>query len=436
MIWWVRLFYATGWLVILPIVLMGSLFRAKHRSGLMQRLGVWPSELLRQIEALSFNPVWIHAVSVGEANAVAPLVKKLSNAGVGVFLTCSTQTGVEIAQGISSRHSGVVSAYCPLDAPWLVAGLLKRVCPRALLIAETELWPSLILETSVRQIPVILINGRLSERSFRGYSPFRWVFSSILNRFYRVMVQTSEDAQRMMALGANPDRVVVMGNLKLDVEPAARASLYRAWQQWLSAKEGPVITLASTHPGEERLLLDAVLPLFGQYPNLKVVLAPRHPERANDVAGLLEARSMSYLKRSSLSVTAPEAVPSSLILLDGVGELTTVYRLSTLAVMGGSWLDLKHGRGGQSPIEPIAAGCAVVFGADMRNFKAIVADIRLHQAGLQVTSSDALSDILRQLLEQPDLRVAMVERGQNWIQQNQGACDRVIKVLSDYGIGQ
>ncbi|MEB3244691.1 MAG: glycosyltransferase N-terminal domain-containing protein [Vampirovibrionales bacterium] len=472
-----RLSYSALWLIILPWVTAALLLKQKHRAGLAQRLGLWPEALqanVALVRALHDGSeqaacYWIHAVSVGELNAMKPLIFALLAKNNAVFLTTTTQTAHSLAQSLvqmtelsAELASGkLLCAYCPLDAPWLARDVLLRVQPKALLIAETELWPGLVLAADRLRIPVLLVNGRISPRSFQSYRRIKPLLSLILARYHRFLMQSDADAERIKTLGAPVERVSVMGNLKLVAAPVQQHALEAQWRQWLGltlpdghqpdcaqVQTGTiearqlndlsplypyVVVFASTHRGEEQALLGAYQALIKamagtKNPKIKLVWAPRHPERVAEADALLKAEGLDYVKRSDLSPIHSDNVENvpqlpSIILLDCVGELNAVFACAQVAVMGNSWgLVQQHGGkgGGQNPIEPLMAGCLPVYGPDMKNFEAISAGLAACHGAVALASVEALPDAILNALTATVQRERQLAAAKGWIEtQNQ-----------------
>jgi len=404
-----------GW----PALLSMLIFIPKTRAGLMQKIGFYPAELRAQLanKAPAQKRIWFHTVSVGEFNAVRPLIAELTEP-IGTFnvvLSCTTHTGYELAR---KTFPMLAVFYFPFDFQGIFQRTLPLVQPDLVALAETELWPNFIYRiTQIEKIPLILINGRLSPKSFKGYRRIQTIMQPCLQQVSHFYMQSPGDAERIQRLGDLPsERITVAGNLKFDlnpmVDPSKRAFLF----QLLSIQEGDtVLTYASTHSGEDRPLLEVYQHLKQDFPELTLILAPRHPERVNEIKGILHHLKLDFSVRSQLTPEKPNR--EKLVLLDSIGELLTVYSFTTVAVMGGSFIE----RGGQNPLEALSQGVPVVFGPYMYNFSAISQIVLEHQAGCQVQNAQVLIPTITRLLTQPEVYNSMAKQGLLLLEKNRGA---------------
>ena len=369
--------------------------------------------------------VWIHAVSVGEVQAAAPIVKALRNRhpDESIVVTSTTPTG---AARISKVFGGVVvHRYFPFDLPGSVARFLNRVEPRVAIIMETEIWPNLLAQCRVRGVPVILANVRLSERSAAGYRRFRRLFAPALGGVAAIAVQSGEDARRIASIGAPPDVIDVTGSTKFDIPMLASlreeaAALRRTW--------GPsrgIWIAASTHDGEETLVLDAFRQVLERLPGSLLVLVPRHPERFREVAAQVRRRGFDSVMRSRRPVDCSAV---HVFIGDTMGELPLFYAAADVAFVGGTLVE----RGGHNVLEPAALGLPVLFGPHVFNF----ADIsrRLLEAGgaRTVGDSDSLGRAVIDYLHDADLRHTTGAKGRAFVESNRGAGDRVLAMVSPH----
>ena len=345
----------------------------KYRKGLLQRLGKVPF-----LEGQGNRPlIWIHAVSVGEVLAVSRLVKDLEAALPGYFLAISTttRTGQDLAR---ERFGADRVFYCPLDLPWAVSAYLNALEPRLLVLAETEFWPNLLNGCFRRGIPVAVVNARISDRSWPRYRRLRWLWRPFLEPISQVLAQSETDANRLWAIGCNPEAVEVAGNLKFDVVAAEPADATRILKALKVANR--LVVAGSTLDGEESVLLEAWPQLLEADPRLVLVLAPRHPERFESVAGLLEQSGYSWKKRSEWREKPAGSIKllqaGQIVLLDSIGELASVYSLASAAFVGGSLFPT----GGHNPLEPAQFGVPIVMGPHFANFRAITEDLIAQKA--------------------------------------------------------
>jgi len=402
-------------LFLIPMFLLWSFFVPKIHAGFKQKLGLYDLETLRKFEKKDGRPrVWFHAVSVGEFNAIRPLLT-MSMERYDVVVSTTTLTGQDLAK---RTFPELPVLYFPYDIRPCIHSAFKLVKPDLVVIAETELWPNFIdIVTRKYKKPLIFINGRLSRRSLKGYRWIQPIISSTLQRVDHWYMQSQADAERLSSLvEIDPERMTVVGNIKFDlathVDPLKRALL----KELLNFKDSDaVLVFASTHAGEEQILLDGYLQLKRDFPELKLIIAPRHPERLPSIKALLNSLALSYSVRSQLSEESPNLSP--IIILDTIGELLTVYSLSTVAVMGGSFVD----KGGQNPLEAISQRVPVVFGPHMENFFEIARLIREAKAGYQAQNIHELLYAVTALLTQPEEYDTTAEKGLQMLENNRGA---------------
>src|SRR2546422_1393766 len=387
--------YNTLLLLASPVILAVLLAKKRCRPGLRQRLGWLPPDL---VESHDGRPtIWVHAVSMGEATAVVPLVQQLKTRypAARVFVSTVTETGKET---VLRRLAGQAEhLYFPLDFPWSVRSALQTVRPNLIVVVETEFWPNFLREAAARRIPVILVNGRLSTDSFAGYRRLRPFFRRVLAAFTICAMQTDRDVERMIQLGVEQKRVVRTGNLKYDqVAASAQAHPGQISRHALRLTGREELFVAgSTHPGEEDAVLDCYRRLLDVAPALVLVLAPRHIERAEDVVKAVQSRGFNAVRRTKLPDAggAPITGPR-VIILDTRGELATLYRDATLVFVGGSLVNV----GGHSPLEPAAWGKAVVFGPHMDHFAEAAEQFLACGAGVMVRDAHEMTRTMTSLL--------------------------------------
>ena len=395
----------------------------KYCEGLAERLG-----RVRTFPDRRGRPVlWLHAVSVGEVLAVSRLVAELDRAFPEFYLLISTttRTGQELAR---QRFGEERVFYCPLDLPWAVRAYLNALQPRLLILAETEFWPNLLSGCFRRSIPVVVVNARISDRSWPRYRLLKSPWRLFLSPIARVLAQSKTDAERLKAIGCLPQQVSVAGNLKFDVRAAKEADATRLLKAL--APDLRLVVAGSTLEGEESALLEARPRLLEADPRLALVLAPRHPERFASVAALLARSGVSWVKRSDWS-SQPEGPsdpirPGQIVLLDTIGELASVYSLATVAFVGGSLIPA----GGHNPLEPAQFGIPIVMGPNYANFLAITEDLLAHGA-LRITTREDLASTLTALLQDPAAARAMGERARRVFDQQSGATDRCVEALRE-----
>ena len=364
--------------------------------------------------------IWIHGASVGEVLAAAALVEKLRALNIGILLTSGTVTSAAI---VAKRFPpDIIHQYVPYDSPRYVARFLDHWRPSLALFIESDLWPNLILSSAARRLPMVLINGRMSHRSFPRWQRVSNTISALLGRFDICLAQSRVDAERFSSLGSR--NVVVTGNLKLDV-PAPPADFTKL--EWLmSVTRGrPIIVAASTHPGEEEILVEAHRTLAGFFPSLLTVIVPRHPGRGEAVAEMIEA---SGLRASIRSHEELPTAATDIYVADTMGELGLFYRLSPVVFIGGSLI--RHG--GQNPIEAIKLGAALVHGPHVFNFADVYAALDGAGGARVVETREALVKQLGQLLADPKARDSVVAAAERVVSQLGGALDRTLAALEPY----
>ena len=404
--------------------------RHKYRQGIWERLGFVPRRLATLYAPAGERPlIWLHAVSVGEVLAVTRLVRVLEIAlpGYQILISTTTRTG----QTLARDHFGPNRVfYCPLDLPWAVNSYLQRLKPHLLILAETEFWPNLLNGCVRRQIPVAVVNARISDRSWPRYLRRRRQWRPMLSRLSRVLAQSQTDADRLIAIGCSPDRVTVAGNLKFDVRGVQEAEATRQLKSMTGGLR--LVVAGSTLEGEESALLEAWPILLAADPQLAMVLAPRHPERFNAVAALLEKAGVLWCKRSdwppqpsrAQHLAARPLRPGEIVLLDTIGELASVYSLASAAFVGGSLVPA----GGHNPLEPAQFAVPIVMGPHYANFRAIVDDLLSHEA-LRIVAREDLAAALMVFLRDRNAAVAMGARAIEVFDRQSGATDRCVAAL-------
>lgn len=373
--------------------------------------------------------VWIHAASVGEVRAVEPFLRALRarHPDAAVALTTTTVTGKELAARLGLADQVRLA---PLDAGFCVGRVLDRWKPRALLLVETELWPNWIRAASRRGVPVAVLNGRLSDKALGAYLLLKFLWAPLLKRLFAVGAQSPLHAERFLRLGAEPASTRATGNLKYDAplpDPAARAGLRRKYG---FQAEDKVWVCGSLHPGEEESVIAAFAELRAAEPALRLVLAPRHPERAA-IRRLLEKSGLSYGLRS-LAAQADALVPRDVLVLDTLGELAEVYGAADWAFVGGSLVP----HGGQNPLEPARWGVPVVFGPHMQNFQEMSELFLREGAALRVQDAAGLKETLRSWLADPPRAAAIGGAARRVADSQRGAVENNLRLLEEMLAGR
>lgn len=404
-----------------PWFAVQSLLRGKYREGFAAKfLGLAPRRTSNR------RCVWLHAVSVGEVNLLGPLVEQIEqrHAGWECVVSTTTMTGYALAR---TRYPELSVFYCPLDFSWAVRNAMRRVRPDVLVLAELELWPNLIRAAGQWGARVAIVNGRLSDRSFRGYGRIRPLVARLLSRIGLIAAQNEEYAQRFLALGASPQAVRVTGSIKFDNAVTDRDNPKTCRLRELAGiSPSDIVFLAgSTQHPEEALALDAFRRLSSEWPNLRLVLVPRHPDRFDEVASLLDRSGVCWQRRSSLA--GPAADPQArALLVDTVGELGAWWGTAQIALVGGS----LSRRGGQNMIEPAAYGAAVAFGPNTWNFRDVVAALLAADAAKVVRSGAEMAEFVRWALASPEEAAAMGLRARQLVERQRGATERTVEALA------
>jgi 3-deoxy-D-manno-octulosonic-acid transferase len=412
-----RFLYSLILYLLIPPVVYRLLRRGLRNRGYWRRWG----ERFGFAPRLAESILWVHAVSVGEVRAAAPLVRALQRdyPGHRVLVTTMTPTGSATVRDLFG--DSVSHCYVPYDLPTAVARFLRRTRPKLALIMETELWPNLFHACHVRQIPLVLANVRLSEKSARGYRWFRTLAQATLANVSRVGAQSEDDAIRMRALGAAA--VEVTGSIKFELNvPADLAQRAQTLRAGFGTR--PVWIAASTRDGEEHQVLDALALIRQRVPNVLLVLVPRHPERFEWAARLCEQRGYTLARRSTGLSTI--GTGTDILLGDTMGELLLFYAAADVAFIGGSLRPL----GGQNLLESLAVGTPVVFGPHMFNFSDISSMALERGAARQAHDAGSLAAIVGDWLENPSARREAGEKGRKMVVENRGALDKTLALVS------
>jgi 3-deoxy-D-manno-octulosonic-acid transferase len=409
-----------------PYFFLRGLFQKNFRSRLIQRVGFFQNLNLKR-------PVWVHAASVGEVFCSVPLLKRIKKEfpNCEIVLTTMTSTGNEMAKTHLPEADRVL--FCPIDHPLSLRRVIGRIQPSLLLIAETELWPNLLRSCGRRGIPIVLFNGRISEKSFRGYLFFKFLFKKCLNYVSLFLMQTKEDQARIIEIGADPEKTKVTGNLKFDqtfpsFNQGALSDLAKSIG--LQGKE-KILIAGSTHSGEEEILLGLFKELRKADPHLVFILAPRHLQRLEEVERVLTKESIPWIRRTSFagdqSYPGRKELPE-VILLDTMGELMSLYSIGTLVFVGGSLVPV----GGHNPLEPLFFKKCVLFGPYMFNFLEI--SRRLIEAGgaIQAKDGEDLTAHMKRLLRNERTRTETGEKGYQFLKKHQGATERTFQEIRNF----
>lgn len=408
-----RQLYSLLWYLALPFVLFRLWRRSKKAPAYAERL----RERFGYVVARADQPLWIHAVSVGETLAIAPLVELLlaRHTGMPIIITTMTPTGAERARSLFGDR--VQHYYCPYDVPCALKRFIRSIRPRALVVVETELWPNMVARCQQNAIPVLLANARLSERSARGYARFSALTRPMLQNLSLVAAQNPVDGGRFVALGLPPERLEVTGSIKFDVSAPVNLSenSVQLRTQWGAHRK--VLVAGSTHAGEEAMLLSLLKRLQAVEPDLLLVLVPRHPERFAEVKKLALQQGFNTCSRSD-----GQANPQTQVYLgDTMGDLMMLYGCADLVFVGGSLVE----RGGHNPLEPAFLAKPVLMGPHVFNF-AVICDALEAAGGLvKVKDLDNLETCCLVLLKNNEQAIAQGKAAAAFVVANQGALERL-----------
>ena len=412
-----KILYDFVFLIFILISLPVYLLKGKFHRGFSRRLGFLPNDLP------SDRPIWIHAVSVGEVVLMRGLISRLRSSypSKSFVISTVTPTGNKIARSLAENSDFIT--YLPFDLSFITDRVMRKVRPCIFIIAETEIWPNLISSLYSIKVPIAVLNARISDKSFKGYSAIKYLIKPVLNKIHVFCAQSKNDRDRLISLGFEPGRIEVTASMKFD-QARKLSEGVNSSKDKLSLKEGEVLLVAgSTHPGEERILLNIYRKLLGAFPYLRLLLAPRHPDRADKIAALV--RHFGF-KPSRISLFQPkEALKDTVFILDTVGELISFYAAADIVFVGGSLVK----KGGQNILEPASLGKPVIFGPHMFNFRDIAAEFLGSKAALQALTPKDLLLIIKDLLENKGRTIELARNSKEVILKNQGATEKSLGLV-------
>jgi len=425
--WLLNGVYLTLILIALPWLVWAALKHGKYREGFGEKLfGLVPCREGTR------DCVWLHAVSVGEVNLLATTLDEFKRRSPDLELVISTTTkaGYDLARRKYADHTVF---YCPLDLSWAVRSAMRRLRPNLLVLAELELWPNLIQAAKQSGAAVAIINGRMGDKSFRGYHRLRWLVGPVLRQLDVIAAQNEEIAERFRQCGAESTQVVTTGSLKFDGAQTNRANAKTCELRSLAGFEDDAIVLlaGSTQEPEEAYALEIFQTLVEHHPNLRLILVPRHPQRFEEVAKLLDSADVEWQRRSKLEQTPPnnrvntQSPSPRILLVDTVGELGAWWGTATIGFVGGTF----GARGGQNMLEPAAYGVATCFGPNTWNFRDIVAQLRAAEGIKVVQNYEELLQFVRQSLDDPQTAQQLGQRARDLVLSQQGATGRTVDLL-------
>jgi 3-deoxy-D-manno-octulosonic-acid transferase len=411
-----------------PYFLFRVLFQKQFRNGVAERLGFFSNPSAKR-------PIWVHAASIGEVFCCIPLLKRIKKdfPHSEIVMTTMTHTGHEAAKAQIPEADAVF--LFPIDHPLIIRRVIARIQPSLLLIAETELWPNLLRRCGEKGIPIVLFNGRISQKSFRGYLFLKSLFKGCLKSVSAFLMQTEEDRTRIIEIGASSEKTKVVGNLKFDqtFSTVTQEGVGQTAKSLGLRGNEKILIAGSTHAGEEEILISLFKDLRKIDPHLILLLAPRHLDRLGEVERILKRESIPWKKRTGLTMNQDRSDQGKnelpwVILLDTIGELMSLYNLGTLVFVGGSLVPV----GGHNPLEPLFFKKCVLFGPYMFHFLEVSRGLIEAGGAIQVTGKEDLLLHLKRLLSDERARQEMGEKGFQFLQKHRGATERVLKEIRPF----
>jgi 3-deoxy-D-manno-octulosonic-acid transferase len=422
-----NILFTIGFIFSAPYYFMRMRRRGHWRAGFMQRFGRYDTKLKQAIT--NRHVLWLHAVSVGEVNICTQLIRAIEPRMPNLKIVVSTTTTTGMGELQRKLPSHISKIYYPIDRKPCVARALGSIKPEAVVLVEAEIWPNFVWRARNQDVPVFLVNARLSERSYRGYRRLAWLFRPLFRTLAGVGAQNEADAEKLRKLGCRPEAIQVVGSLKYDaaqLEERRPIDVPAMLRQLGVPADGLILLGGSTHAGEEAVLAEVFLRLRKRFPSLFLVIVPRHFERGKEVGRELEARGLRFVYRSEITArTVHTAGELDCLLVNSTGELKYFYEHAHVIFVGKS----LTAEGGQNPIEPGALGKAMVFGPNMQNFAAIAQNLVVQKGALQVRDATELEAALAQLLEDEKLRVELGRNAIRVVRENMGAVDRTVEMI-------
>lgn len=418
-----NVFYNGLLLLVSPVILAILLAKPRCRRGVSQRFGFTTPRLSPDHRPL----IWMHAVSLGEVVAITPLIRELHRRHPDhrFVVSTATETGRD---AVEQRLAGIAEhVYAPLDFPWAVTRTIERLRPALYVFIETELWPNLLRQLARRGVPAVMVNGRLSTKSYarQRRPPVRWLYESILPSLRLCLMQSDRDVERIIALGADPRFVLRTGNIKFDQPlPSSERKVTRT--ELGLAQEAPLLVAGSTHPVEEEMVVDAYRTVLARHPSAQLLLAPRHIERADVVETMLRGRGLTVRRRSRVSHPEDSGISrTQAVILDSRGELASVYQEATVAFVGGTLVPI----GGHNLLEPAFWAKPVLFGPYTDHCVEIANLLVQADGGRRVNTVEELTTQLARLFEEHEERIRMGQAAQSMVHQNQGALQATVDAI-------
>ncbi len=413
-----------------PLFLTYHWWRSVSRQrpvALAERLGFLPAAALAEIAGDA--TIWVHAVSVGETLAVRPLLKAIKEQYPErkLIISSTTETGRGVAAKLPEAD---LCIYFPFDFAAASRRLIKSIKPDLVIIVETEIWPNFLRQLQYSGIPAVMVNGRISDRSYASYLRFSWIFRQVLRNFSTLCMQSAEDARRIIAIGAPQEKVLLTGSLKYDLPVASStgSDISKLKEQFAIPAGLAVFTAGSTHQGEDEPVISAYQDLLATGTESLLVLVPRHPERTAAVAGLLQRAGIQVTLRSEVASRTTPFASGEVLLVDTIGELMRFYAMSRVVFVGGSLVPV----GGHNLLEPASLGVPMLYGPHMNNFREIAAMVESYAAGRQVDNAADLAAVMQEIWSDAGQRQTMADNGITLVRENGGSTLRHMEVLQRY----
>ncbi len=366
--------------------------------------------------------IWLHAVSVGEMAAIDKIIELMSLEGYNIYLSCTTMTGFSVAE--KKYKDKALLFYYPFDLYWMVKRFIEHFVPDLIVMMEIEIWPNFVNCANRKDIPILLINGRMGEKEFRRYKKFRWFFKDVLSLYDKFLMQSEIDTDRMKAIGGPPDKIKTFGNIKFDVKLRETDKQLETFKIIYPASKNHVkLILASSHRGEEAKFLPIYSELQRSYPELRLILVPRHPHRSNEVSLLCRKNGLTFVTR-----TSGKKFDSNVWLIDTIGELMVLFQMSDIVVMGGTFLQSV---GGHNIIEPALVQKPILIGPHMENFIDIRKFFRFENAVVECEWTN-LHQNIEKLIKNEEIRKKLGEKAFSVIEKNKGVSEKTFKEIKRY----
>jgi 3-deoxy-D-manno-octulosonic-acid transferase len=418
-------------LILSPLFLFKMFYQNKYKEGLLCRFGFFNKVIQTKLSKKSNKTIWLHAVSVGEFLAALSIINKIKKhfPEYNLVITTTTKTGYNIAKERLLNTADVL--YSPLDLSFIVKRFIKLINPKILIIMETELWPNLIHTTHNNNIPIILLNARISDKSFNNYLKIKFFCKKILNLLNSINTQTQQDYERLTAIGAPENKLKIIGNIKFDITPQNIPDKNIILNNLNLLPENKIFIAGSTHSGEEELILESFKYLINNNIKTTLILAPRHPERIPKIENIIKNFNFTYILKSKIKKDKDNPYNNKnyqIILIDTIGELFSLYNIADIVFVGGSLIP----HGGHNILEPAYFTKPIIFGKHMHNFKEISNLFLSNNAAIQVNTNNELKQTVLDLLTDNKKSNLIADNAKKLLLENQGAVDKSIAIIKHY----